>query len=145
MNRERPYKLWIELKRWDDKLTGSLVAFSQNEFPTGPLSHWVALQRVGDSYPLKIEWTASILLALGPLSPTLVGRGPPRYWSRGSSLLSNEGHKMNDSSPVVIVTGGSKGIGLAISVAFGSQGWRVAIVARNQDALHTAVAAVEAR
>ena len=45
VNRGRPYKLWLELKLRDDVLNGSLIAFSQREFYTGPLSHWVELRR----------------------------------------------------------------------------------------------------
>ena len=45
VNRGRPYKLWLELKRRDDVLTGSLIAFSQREMYTGPLSHWVELRK----------------------------------------------------------------------------------------------------
>jgi hypothetical protein len=43
VNRGRPYKLWLELKLRDNVLTGSLIAFSQREIYTGPLSHWVEL------------------------------------------------------------------------------------------------------
>jgi hypothetical protein len=45
VNRGRPYKLWLELKLRDDVLNGSLIAFSQKEFYTGPLAHWVELRR----------------------------------------------------------------------------------------------------
>ena len=44
VNRGQPYKLWIELKLRDDVLNGSLIAFSQREFYTGPLAHWVELR-----------------------------------------------------------------------------------------------------
>ena len=50
---------------------------------------------------------------------------------------------MSERGPVTIVTGGSKGIGLSISQAFGSQGYQVAIVARNQEDLVAAVHSVE--
>jgi len=43
VNRGRPRKLWLELKLREDVLNGSLIAFSQREFYTGPLSHWVEL------------------------------------------------------------------------------------------------------
>jgi NAD(P)-dependent dehydrogenase (short-subunit alcohol dehydrogenase family) len=39
---------------------------------------------------------------------------------------------MSPSSPVVLVTGASRGIGAATAVAFGRAGWRVAITARTQ-------------
>ncbi len=45
VDRGRPYKLWLELKLRDTVLTGSLIAFSQREIPTGPLTHWVELKR----------------------------------------------------------------------------------------------------
>jgi CubicO group peptidase (beta-lactamase class C family) len=45
VNRGRPYKLWLELKLRDNVLAGSLIAFSQREFYTGPLSHWVELRK----------------------------------------------------------------------------------------------------
>ena len=45
VNRGRPYKLWLELKRRDNVLTGSLIAFSQREIYTGPLTHWVELSK----------------------------------------------------------------------------------------------------
>ena len=45
VSRGRPYALWIEMKLREDVLGGSLVAFSQRPFYTGPLSHWVALRR----------------------------------------------------------------------------------------------------
>jgi NAD(P)-dependent dehydrogenase (short-subunit alcohol dehydrogenase family) len=39
---------------------------------------------------------------------------------------------LNSSSPVVLVTGASRGIGAATALAFGRAGWRVAITARTQ-------------
>jgi len=45
VNRGRPYKLWLELKLRDNVLNGSLIAFSQREIYTGPLTHWVELRR----------------------------------------------------------------------------------------------------
>jgi hypothetical protein len=45
VNRGRPYKLWLELKLREDALTGSLIAFSQREMCTGPLTHWVTLRK----------------------------------------------------------------------------------------------------
>ena len=45
VNRGRPYKLWLELKLRENVLNGSLIAFSQREFYTGPLAHWVALKK----------------------------------------------------------------------------------------------------
>jgi hypothetical protein len=44
-NRRQPYRLWLELKIRGNMLNGSLVPFSRREFPTGSLSHWVALRR----------------------------------------------------------------------------------------------------
>ncbi|MET4163361.1 NAD(P)-dependent dehydrogenase (short-subunit alcohol dehydrogenase family) [Marinobacterium sp. MBR-111] len=40
---------------------------------------------------------------------------------------------MNDSKPVVLVTGASKGIGLGIARVFADKGYRVAIAARHLD------------
>jgi CubicO group peptidase (beta-lactamase class C family) len=45
VNRGRPYKLWLELKRRENVLNGSLIAFSQKEMYTGLLAHWVELRR----------------------------------------------------------------------------------------------------
>ena len=44
VNRGQPYKLWFELKLRDSVLNGSLIAFSQREIYTGPLTHWVELR-----------------------------------------------------------------------------------------------------
>lgn len=46
VRRECPCKLWLELKLRDQRLTGSLITFSQRLHPTGPLSQWVELVRV---------------------------------------------------------------------------------------------------
>jgi NAD(P)-dependent dehydrogenase (short-subunit alcohol dehydrogenase family) len=46
--------------------------------------------------------------------------------------------KLNLEGKVVLVTGGSKGIGLACVRAFGSEGARVAIVSRNEENLNRA-------
>jgi CubicO group peptidase (beta-lactamase class C family) len=45
VNRGRPYKLWLELKLRENVLNGTLVTFSQREFYTGPISHWVELRK----------------------------------------------------------------------------------------------------
>jgi CubicO group peptidase (beta-lactamase class C family) len=45
VNRGQPYELWLELKLRDNALNGSLIAFSQRRFYTGPLTHWVELMR----------------------------------------------------------------------------------------------------
>jgi len=45
VKRGQPYKLWLELKLRDNVLNGSLIAFSQRKFYTGPLTHWVELIR----------------------------------------------------------------------------------------------------
>jgi CubicO group peptidase (beta-lactamase class C family) len=45
VRRGSPSTLWLELKPRSGMLTGSLIAFSQRENPTGPLSHWVELRR----------------------------------------------------------------------------------------------------
>jgi 3-oxoacyl-[acyl-carrier protein] reductase len=50
--------------------------------------------------------------------------------------------KMNMDSKVAIVTGGSKGIGLAVARAFATAGARVAIVARGAEALRSARASL---
>jgi 3-oxoacyl-[acyl-carrier protein] reductase len=46
--------------------------------------------------------------------------------------------KMSMDGKVAVVTGGSKGIGLAVARAFTGAGARVAIVARGADALQKA-------
>jgi CubicO group peptidase (beta-lactamase class C family) len=48
VNRGQPCKLWFELKLRDNVLNGSLIAFSQRKFYTGPLTHWVELRRKCD-------------------------------------------------------------------------------------------------
>ena len=45
VNRGRPYKLWLELKLRENVLNGTLVAFSQRGFYTGPISHWTELRK----------------------------------------------------------------------------------------------------
>jgi hypothetical protein len=45
VNRGQSTKLWLELKLRENALNGSLIAFSQREFYTGPLSHWVELKK----------------------------------------------------------------------------------------------------
>jgi NAD(P)-dependent dehydrogenase (short-subunit alcohol dehydrogenase family) len=44
--------------------------------------------------------------------------------------FDEQGKQVNDSSPVVFVTGASRGIGAATAIAFAKAGWRVAIAAR---------------
>lgn len=48
-------------------------------------------------------------------------------------------------APATVVTGGSRGIGLAIAHRFAADGHRVAIVARNRDALEAAATEIERR
>jgi len=43
VNRGRPYKLWLELKLRENVLNGTLIAFSQRGFYTGPIAHWTEL------------------------------------------------------------------------------------------------------
>jgi hypothetical protein len=45
VNRGKPIKLLLELKHRGNVLNGSLIAFSQRTFYTGPLSHWVELKK----------------------------------------------------------------------------------------------------
>jgi NAD(P)-dependent dehydrogenase (short-subunit alcohol dehydrogenase family) len=47
------------------------------------------------------------------------------------------------SKPVVVITGGSAGIGRATAVAFAKRGWRVAVLARGADGLDAARADIE--
>lgn len=50
---------------------------------------------------------------------------------------------MNDpNGKVVVVTGASSGVGRAIARAFGAKGCRMALIARNEEALHVAAAEV---
>ncbi len=44
--------------------------------------------------------------------------------------FDEQGKQVTDSSPVVFVTGASRGIGAATAIAFAKAGWRVAIAAR---------------
>jgi NAD(P)-dependent dehydrogenase (short-subunit alcohol dehydrogenase family) len=44
------------------------------------------------------------------------------------------------TSPVALVTGGSQGLGLALTRALNAAGWRVVVDARHADVLHRAVA-----
>lgn len=44
--------------------------------------------------------------------------------------------------PVALVTGGSRGIGLAVSHALANDGWRVAVIGRNEERAHDAAAAL---
>src|SRR5438045_8372119 len=45
--------------------------------------------------------------------------------------------------PVAIVTGASSGIGRALALRLGSQGYRVGLIARRRDRLESAVDAIE--
>ena len=45
VSRGNPYKLWLELKLRDNMLNGSLIAFSQRKFYSGPLTHWVEMTK----------------------------------------------------------------------------------------------------
>ncbi len=49
----------------------------------------------------------------------------------------------NRSGPVVVVTGSSAGVGRAVAVAFGREGWRVALIARGRERLASAAREVE--
>ncbi|MBJ6125700.1 SDR family oxidoreductase [Microvirga sp. BT325] len=46
-------------------------------------------------------------------------------------------------SQVVVVTGASAGVGRAVAVAFGREGWRVALIARGRERLESAAREVE--
>ena len=52
-------------------------------------------------------------------------------------------YKSNRNSPVVVITGASAGIGRAVAVAFGREGWRVALIARGRERLASAAREVE--
>ncbi|KLK94645.1 short-chain dehydrogenase [Microvirga vignae] len=53
------------------------------------------------------------------------------------------GHKFTRNNPVVVVTGASAGVGRAVAVAFGRDGWRVALIARGRERLASAAREVE--
>jgi len=53
------------------------------------------------------------------------------------------GYKPGRSSPVVVVTGASAGVGRAVAVAFGREGWRVALIARGRERLESAAREIE--
>lgn len=48
------------------------------------------------------------------------------------------------AAPVVVITGGSSGIGRCVALLFARRGWRVGLVARGEAGLRAACAAVEA-
>ena len=48
VNRGRPYRLWLEVNLRENVLNGALIAFSQRELYTGPLTHWVELRKTKD-------------------------------------------------------------------------------------------------
>lgn len=52
--------------------------------------------------------------------------------------------KKGAQRPVVVVTGSSAGVGRATAVAFARQGWRVALLARGRERLHSAALEVAA-
>ena len=52
-------------------------------------------------------------------------------------------YKSNRNRPVVVITGASAGIGRAVAVAFGREGWRVALIARGRERLESAAREVE--
>jgi CubicO group peptidase (beta-lactamase class C family) len=92
VNRGRPTKLWLELKLRENVLDGSLIAFSQREFYTGPLAHWVALRKVtvapggvlrytdlGPETKGGHTWTSENTTAWrGTIRSTLATNGPSR-------------------------------------------------------------------
>jgi NAD(P)-dependent dehydrogenase (short-subunit alcohol dehydrogenase family) len=51
---------------------------------------------------------------------------------------------VDPEAPVAVVTGASAGIGRATAVAFGREGWRVALIARGRERLASAAREVEA-
>ncbi len=58
-----------------------------------------------------------------------------RAGERGEGAAGREG---GGAPPVVVVTGGSAGVGRATAVEFGRHGWRVAILARGEERLREA-------
>jgi hypothetical protein len=63
VNRGRPCRLWLELKLRDNVLNGSLIAFSQRDFYTGPLAHWVELgkkRRLGSEAGMQTRPTLAV-------------------------------------------------------------------------------------
>lgn len=49
----------------------------------------------------------------------------------------------NRNGPVVVITGASAGVGRAVTVAFGREGWRVALIARGRERLASAAREVQ--
>jgi len=71
--------------------------------------------------------------------PLLVDKWIARYARPSASALDAVAHL----KPVVVVTGGSRGIGLALARRFAKAGHDVAILARNSGALQEAAATIE--
>jgi NAD(P)-dependent dehydrogenase (short-subunit alcohol dehydrogenase family) len=54
------------------------------------------------------------------------------------------GTRSRHPTPVVVITGASAGVGRATALAFGREGWRVALLARGRERLASAVQEIEA-
>lgn len=57
--------------------------------------------------------------------------------------IDETAYKSSTKSPVVIITGASAGIGRAVAVAFGKEGWRIALIARGRGRLESTAREVE--
>jgi len=63
--------------------------------------------------------------------------------ARRAQIVAEAVETVKDLTPTVVITGGSKGIGLALAKRFAKGGYRVAIVARGTEELARAVEKVE--
>ena len=70
--------------------------------------------------------------------------GNPTQRRRADPDAQGSEFKPQVTASVVVVTGASAGIGRAVAVAFGREGWRVALIARGRERLATAAQDVKA-
>ncbi|QRM34087.1 SDR family oxidoreductase (plasmid) [Microvirga sp. VF16] len=87
----------------------------------------------------------SLLITLDASSreqrPTVTNNARNRR--RANPREHGTGDKSNRNEPVVVITGASAGVGRAVAIAFGREGWRVALIARGHERLASAAHEVE--